>query len=99
MEVPFGSILGVISGPFRRPFRGHLWLRSGPHFGIHLGHLLQQNTSKNKAFRVFWVVLKGDDLGSPFDPIPVYIFGDNFDAFLEPFLDTTFGAWPSPAHP
>ena len=81
--VHFGVIFGSVPDLFWDPFRGSFCNKTQA----------KQNVSG------VWVVLKGDDLGSPFDPISGYLFGNNFGVFLEPFLDTIFGAWPSPAHP
>ena len=90
----FGLLLGAFLGSFRGPFRGHFWLRSGLPFGIHFGAPFASKHKQNKAFRVFWRVLKGTHFGAPFDPIPGYLSGNNFGSFLELFLDSLFRAWP-----
>ena len=87
----FGSVSGSISGSFLAPFRAPFW---DPFRGTFCN-----KTQAKQSVSGVWVVLKGDDLGSPFDPIPGYLFGDNLGTFLENSFDIIFGAWPSPAHP
>ena len=74
----FGSVSASISGSFVAPFRTPFW---DPFWGTFCN-----KTQAKQSVSGVWVVLKGDDLGSPFDSIPGYIFWWQFRYVSGAFL-------------